>query len=390
MSGFAMSGVNMEAAEPQRKPLADLPAVKDLPDPFLFNDGSRVQSPADWARRRKEIVEAVLTYEYGRLPPAADNVKAEVLSTGPTTRPAEMPGAREETLKLTMGPSNGVSTHLVLTIPATSEAHRPPFPVIVKGDLCWGRVIPASAATVVNRGYILAEFDRTEIAIDRKGVRSGGVYDAYPDFKGGALSAWAWGYHRCIDYLLTRPDVDGKRIAITGHSRGGKATLVAGITDERIALVAPNDSGCGGCGCYRYQAPKSETIEMITKSFPYWFEPGFPEFIGHVDQLPIDQHSLKAAVAPRAIFETEALADLHANPEGSQVTHAAAKEVYEFLGIPQKIGIVYREGKHDQMTSDFEALVDFADFQFYGRRGERKFDELPFKEAAKMYAWKRP
>ena len=79
---------------------------------------------------------------------------------------------------------------------------------------------------------------------------------------------------------------------------------------------------------------------------------------------PFDQHELKAAVAPRPFFETEALGDLWANPEGSQVTHTAAREAYTFLGIPEKIGIVYREGKHDQMTSDFEALLDFADFQF--------------------------
>lgn len=379
-----------QAAEPKRLPIDQLPSIPQLPDPFTFNDGSRLKSPADWPRRRAELVDLALTYEYGYPPPPATNVRAEVLSQGPTTRPAELPGAREETIKLTMGPNNAVSTHLVLTIPATTDAHKPPFPVILKGDLCWGRVKPESAAAVVNRGYILAEFDRTEIAIDRMGVRTGGVYDAYPDYKGSALSAWAWGYARCVDYLLTRPDVDGKHIAITGHSRGGKATLVAGILDERVALVAPNDSGCGGCGSYRIQGEKSETIEMITKNFPYWFEPQFTDFIGHVDKLPLDQHFLKAAVAPRAFFETEALGDLHANPMGSQVTHTAAREVYQYLGIPDKIGICYREGKHDQMSSDFEALVDFADFVFFNKRGERNFEQLPFKDAPRGYDWVKP
>ncbi len=383
----------VSADPPSRKSIDQLPSVKDLPDPFLFNDGSRVQSPADWPKRRLEILQATLAYEYGELPPAAGNVKADVISSGPTTRPSEMPGATESTIKLMMGPEGKVSTHLVLTIPATTGAHQPPFPVILKGDLCWGRVKPEYAAAIVNRGYILAEFDRTDFAIDRKGVRTGGVYDAYPDFTGGALAAWAWGYHRCVDYLLTRPDiVNAKQIAITGHSRGGKATLLAGATDERIALTAPNDSGCGGCGCYRFQPPdvKTEDLARITTVFPYWFEPRFNEFAEHLDKLPIDQHEVKALIAPRAFFETAALGDLWANPQGTQQTHVAAREVFAFLGVPDKIGIAWREGKHDQNLLDFQALLDFADLQFFGRTTGRKFDERAFAELPKAYEWKRP
>ena len=41
----------------------------------------------------------------------------------------------------------------------------------------------------------------------------------------------------------------------------------AGATDERIAVTAPNNSGCGGAGCYRFQAPKSEDIAAIVKNY---------------------------------------------------------------------------------------------------------------------------
>src|SRR5205823_14582644 len=130
--------------------------------------------------------------------------------------------------------------------------------------------------------------------------------------------------HRVVDYLSTLDVIDKKHIAATGHSRGGKAALLAGATDERIALTAPNNSGCGGAGCYRFQADKSEDITAILKNFPFWFEPRFHEFIGRIDRLPIDQHTVKALVAPRALLSTEALDDLWANPKGTQQTYLAA------------------------------------------------------------------
>src|SRR5207237_3161290 len=121
--------------------------------------------------------------------------------------------------------------------------------------------------------------------------------------------------------------------------------LLAGAMDGRIALTVPNNSGCGGAGCYRYQAEKSEDIAAITKSFPFWFVPRFQEFIGKVDRLPFDQHSVKALIAPRALLTNEALGDLWANPSGTQRTYLAATPVFDFLGARDKIGIYLRQGK---------------------------------------------
>ena len=110
-----------------------------------------------------------------------------------------------------------------VTVPAGSG----PFPVIAKGDLCWGRIAPEIVADVIRRGYMLVEFDRTDVAPDKKGAL-GGILPLYPDSDCATLGDWAWGFHRVIDYVLTRPDVDPKALVITGHSRGGKAVLLAG------------------------------------------------------------------------------------------------------------------------------------------------------------------
>jgi hypothetical protein len=162
--------------------------------------------------------------------------------------------------------------------------------------------------------------------------------------------------------------VQTNHLAVTGHSRGGKAALLAGATDERIALTAPNNSGAGGAGCYRVQGPKSEALERITKVFPFWFESRLAEFGGKIDRLPIDQHSVKALVAPRALLTTEALGDLWANPSGTQQTHLAAREVYAFLGAADKIGIAFREGGHEHNLADWQVLLDFADRQWFGKQ----------------------
>jgi dienelactone hydrolase len=360
--------------------VAQLPAVAELPDPFLRTDGTRVRTKDDWSQQRKELLARVLHYEYGPLPPVPDNVAAKELSS----KKIEATGATETELLLTMGPKNAIQTHVILTVPAGKG----PFPAIIRGDLGWGRVKPEIVANIVKRGYILADFSRVEIAPDS--AEKAGVYAAYPDYQGGRLAAWAWGYHRVVDYLLTRDDVDKKHIAVTGHSRGGKTALLAGATDERIALTVPNNSGCGGAGCYRLQADKSEDIAAITKNFPFWFAPHFTDFIGKTDRLPFDQHTVKALVAPRALLSTEALGDLWANPKGTQQSYAAAKEVFNFLGAGDRIGIVFREGKHEQNVDDWTVLLDFADKQFFGKKVERRFDAMAFPDAPKGYSWKAP
>src|SRR5207245_300928 len=44
---------------------------------------------------------------------------------------------------------------------------------------------------------------------------------------------------RAVDYLLTRPEVDGSRLGITGASGGGNQSMYAGALDERFAAVVP-------------------------------------------------------------------------------------------------------------------------------------------------------
>lgn len=377
---LACRAAETDASPDQRPGVSQLPSIAQLPDPFVMNDGAKVQTKQDWAKRRAELREMILGYEYGHVPPAG-----QVTATVEDSEQDADLHATVQRVMLHVGPEGKIPVHLVLTIPAGSG----PFPVIVKGDLCWGRVKKDIVANVIGRGYVLAEFDRTDIAPD-KNERSTGVYPLYPKEDWGALAAWAWGFGRTIDYLVTRPEVDAHRIVITGHSRGGKAALLAGALDERAALTVPNGSGAGGTGCFRVQGPHSEDIKAIVTHFPYWFKADFNQFIGHVDQLPFDQHEVRALIAPRALLTTDSLDDTWANPLGTQQSFLASREVFKFLGAENKIGMHFRHGPHDQKAEDWQALLDFADWQLKGKEPAQKFDTLPFPDAPKEFTWSAP
>jgi len=354
----------------------------ELPDLFQFEDGQRVQNGAEWNRRRVELRDLVVGLEYGGLPPTPAEVSGELLH-----RYNRTDGATHVQYRLICAPDGTFQFVLKLWIPVGDG----PFPVVLTGDACWCYRTDEVTEEVLRRGYILAEFNRVEIAHDNyHSTRDSGIYVIYPDGDYGALAAWAWGYHRCVDFLTTLDVVNNERIAITGHSRGGKAVLLAGATDERIAITNPNNSGCGGAGCYRWQGPGSETLADILKAVPYWFGPQLKEFINRETALPFDQHSLKALVAPRALLMTEALGDLWANPQGTWQTHVAAREVYRWLDAEQRLGIWFREGEHDHGFMDWVTFLDFADWQLRGIESARRFDINPFPDLPRAFAWTAP
>ena len=316
-----------------------------LPNLFLALDGTTVTLPSQWAARRNEIHQLSVPLAFGAGPGVPARTTCDVLHTA-TVRWLE--GARLWTCRIR---TDGVHAFVLRVFaPAGSGRHA----VVLNGDACWHYATDDVIAALLRRGYAFAQFNRVEIVPDVPGTRS----------PVGAIAAWAWGYHRAVDALAQIDLTDPARVAVVGHSRGGKAALLAGATDTRIALTSANNSGAGGAGCFRWLGPGAESLADVTQAFPHWFGPELAAYAGREQTLPFDLHFLKALVAPRALLTTEALDDLWANPEGTRLTHNAARKVYELLGAADNIAIHYRPGGHDHAPADWSALLDFCDKVF--------------------------
>ncbi len=349
-----------------------------LPDLFTFVSGRPVVSRADWAERRKELRAILERACYGVMPPPPSQ-RPRVQSTVSGVA-VMVSGARiaEVTQYLSRPYSDSDFAINFEFYTPTGDHARKELPVIICGDGCWQRVTPEFVALVTSRGYALCVFNRCvvvpDFSVDSKqhGLtvppRNSPLQVRYPDSDFGAISGWAWGFSRVMDALETLEGVDLGRVAVCGHSRGGKASLLAGALDRRFAAIFTNGSGSGGAGSWMFQAEGSEPLKTITSAFPTWFGKAFSAYADQEGSLPFDSHFLKALCAPRPLLSSDALGDLWANPAGACITHAAAREVYRFLGCPDSFaGMHFRNGGHGHLLSDWTVMLDYCEACFYGK-----------------------
>ena len=175
----------------------------------------------------------------------------------------------------------------------------------------------------------------------------------------GKIALWAWAATKVMDYLETVPEIDARRVAVVGHSRLGKTALFAGLMDERFALTISNDSGCAGAAVNR--GTHGETIEDITRVFPFWFDAYYKEYAGRAEEMPWDAHFLLAGIAPRRVYVASAMEDAWADPIAEQTGAQAARAVYEKLGLSKNhVGSHMRPGVHALSRSDWQRYMDYA------------------------------
>jgi pimeloyl-ACP methyl ester carboxylesterase len=358
----------------------------DLPDPLVRNGGARVTSPDVWHRqRRAEILELFRKHVYGRAP--VERLPAGAMTVKDVQTPGMMGGtATRHQVALTIAGPNGKRTMNVLAfVPAKAARPSPAFVLICNRpasniDPERGTKSPFwPAETLVARGYAAVAFQVDDVDPDRPDGYPKGIRAAFDQRRGGdswgAIGAWAWGASRAMDWLQSVRAIDSRRVAVIGHSRGGKASLWCGAQDERFALAVSNDSGCTGAALARGKT--GERIAQINKAFPHWFCENYKGYGDREDELPVDQHELLALIAPRLVYVASATQDAWADPRSEFLSCVAAEPVYRLLGKkgvgadrqppPEKplqtgsIGYHLRTGKHDLTAYDWDGYLDFAD-----------------------------
>ena len=163
----------------------------------------------------------------------------------------------------------------------------------------------------------------------------------------GKIGLWALANTYVLDYALTLSGTDEKNVAILGHSRLGKTALFTGMMDERFAFTCSNNAGCGGDAIARGGSGladsdgnfalekefRGETIEVITRVFPYWFCENYKKYAQQGYGTDFDQHFVLASIAPRNVCVNAAELDYWADQHSEQLCCMAAAEAWEKLGL---------------------------------------------------------
>lgn len=364
-----------------------------LPDPLIAADGTPVRSADAWTARRAELLELFRREVYGRAPVERP---ADLTFTVAETTPGMMDGAatRKQVRIAWKGPGGSGGLDLLLFVPSTHAKPVGCFLLICNrgsDNTDPTRSVKKPfwpAESIIARGYAAAVFHVDDVDPDKDdGFKDGvhGVFDPPGQPRGGdawgTIAAWAWGASRVVDYLVTDADLDAQRIAVVGHSRGGKTALWCGAQDTRVALTVSNDSGCTGAAISRGKT--GESIAKINTSFPHWFCANYKRWNGREAELPVDQHELVALCAPRLVYVASASEDVWADPSAEFRSCVAASPVWQLLGkqgivatvMPDveqpvqtgAIGYHLRTGKHDLTVYDWQRYLDFADRHFAPR-----------------------
>ena len=338
-----------------------------LPDVLIMNDGKPVKTAAQWQKRRAEIVTMFDENVYGRYPAHIPGVTWKVESvelidvqgipavvkhiTGHVDN-AAWPAISVDIHADVVTPANTRGKHVPVIIGGGSLRPRPVFPRL-PGPAVHKLASPPDAADsaklLLAHGWGFVGRNSNEVQADNGAGLAQGIIGLVN--KGqprklddwGVLRAWAWGDSRLLDYLQTDPDVDSKKIGVMGHSRGGKAALVAMADDPRLAIGYISSSGAGGADLYRRNYGEAMGNINGTSEF-HWFAANFLRYaaVGHsANEMPVDSHEFIALVAPRALFigggalltdPEYAPGDAWQDAQGMLVAAVAASPVWHLLG----------------------------------------------------------
>ena len=387
-------------------PVSELPLRPETPDPLVMLDGKPVKTKKEWiGKRRPELKALFQHYMYGWFPPPVKvagkvtyidkhffggkaTLKLATINLGKPTAPQVhlllvIPNQRKKPAPAFLGMNFGGNHTLIADahVPVTAAWMLPELPHVADHHATEaGRGCEADHWAIeqsIDRGYAVASYFCGDVEEDRTNAAGGArelihVPHAADDW--GTIAAWAWGLQRVVDYLATDRDIDSKRIALVGHSRLGKAALLAGAFDDRVAMVIPLQAGCGGTAPSRGKT--GESVKRINTHFPEWFCGVFKEFNDQPERLPFDQNCLIALCAPRPVLLGAAAEDTWANPSGAFEMLQAAGGAYRLTGaeglaaqtmpgtnqlIDSNLGYFIRPGKHSMTRGDWKVFLDFAD-----------------------------
>lgn len=159
---------------------------------------------------------------------------------------------------------------------------------------------------------------------------------------GEFLGAWfAWDGVRALDYLLTRPEVDPKRVGVTGNSGGGTQTAWLCGVEPRWTMAAPS------CFITTFRRNAENELPADTEQCP-------PRVLA----LDLDHSDFLAAQAPKPVVILAQEKDFF-DVRGSIEAHQRLKSLYALLGKPEALRLHIGGDAHGYTRGNREGMYRF-------------------------------
>jgi hypothetical protein len=374
-----------------------------LPDVLTSFRGQTINTVEEWEKtRRPEIVKFFEQNMFGEVPGPSSPIKKSfkllsknnTLLNGLCTRKDVEINFQNEAGEVTMP--------LVLFVPNKTKGKVPVIllangsdikrkNLVLNNSQSYGRTrngIPLHQ--LMTRGIGVATVDYQAFGKDDRnpeGKIGGGIIDLFlkPGQKStnenewGMIAVWAYALRAGMDYLETDPNVHEDQVATLGCSIGGKVALWAAATDTRFGMTLLATAGHGGDAVWRREY--GETLQNMCNYLPTWICRNANKYAKNVHEMPVDQHSLLATMAPRPFYVSNAQHDLWADQKGQWIGTYNAAPAYKLykqkvnFQSPQQpeinqpitesaIGYHVRSGVHGLELFDWEQYMKFIEFHF--------------------------
>jgi hypothetical protein len=322
-----------------------------------MNDGTVITTPDQWwTMRRPEVFNDVQNQLWGVIPPNSILPAVSwsvVTSSGGSGSSAYIQKVITGTIDISRYPAvrNRPSISATLRTPVNAAGRVPVMVVIgaFSTDTYWNYCYPNGWGVCTFSPGALQPDNGAGLSSYLIGLVNQGNWRKPNDW--GTLGAWSWGVSRLLDYFGTDASVDTTRVGVTGHSRFGKAALVAMAYEPRLAIAFPS---CGGSlGTKMNRRHWGQNLENSGWDQEYhWVAGNFFKWMGplnagtymprKIELCPVDAHSLLSLCAPRPVFLNGGTQDSWTDPYGIYLTGVGATPVYELLG---KQGLIMPNAK---------------------------------------------
>ena len=156
---------------------------------------------------------------------------------------------------------------------------------------------------------------------------------------GEFFGAWrAWDGIRALDYLLTRPEVDPRRVGVTGNSGGGTMTTWLCGLDPRWTMAAPS------CFVTTFRRNLENEEAADTEQCP-------PRALA----LGLDHEDFIAVLAPKPVILLAKERDFF-DIRGTEEAFTRLKQLYRLLGAEENIAMFAGPTAHGYSKENREAM----------------------------------